>query len=217
MIFHYVLYIIFILFLPSFYRLQTRLREGDVFTAVCLFTGRGYPRTIPQPSPGWMSGQYASYWKAFLFSCYSPQRSCEGYVFTPVCHSVHGGGLPQCMVGYPTPSGAATPQTRPPWSMHPPRDQAPPRTRPPHQEQRRLLLRTVCIQLECILVDFCFLLFFWLWRGEGRVGGWANRFQVQQCMRYINHTQQHTNVRFSFKQYRNIELRYQNGALHMNT
>ena len=23
---------------------------------------------------------------------YRPQRSCEGYVFTPVCHSVHRGG-----------------------------------------------------------------------------------------------------------------------------
>ena len=24
---------------------------------------------------------------------------CEGYVFTPVCHSVHRGRLPQCMLG----------------------------------------------------------------------------------------------------------------------
>ena len=24
---------------------------------------------------------------------YRPQRSCEGYGFTPVCHSVHGGGV----------------------------------------------------------------------------------------------------------------------------
>ena len=39
---------------------------------------------------------------------------CEGYVFTPVCHSVHGGGcLPQCMLGY-------TPLGRPPRSRHPP-------------------------------------------------------------------------------------------------
>ena len=29
---------------------------------------------------------------------YRPQRSCEGYVFTRVCHSVHGGGgIPACI------------------------------------------------------------------------------------------------------------------------
>ena len=39
---------------------------------------------------------------------YRPQRSCEGYVFTPVCHSVHGGALSQCMLGY-----------HPPQSRHP--------------------------------------------------------------------------------------------------
>ena len=27
-----------------------------------------------------------------MLSCYRPQRSCEGYVFTRVCHSVHKGG-----------------------------------------------------------------------------------------------------------------------------
>ena len=31
---------------------------------------------------------------------YRPQRSCEGYVFTPVCHSVHGGcAIPACIAG----------------------------------------------------------------------------------------------------------------------
>ena len=39
---------------------------------------------------------------------------CEGYVFTPVCHSVHGGCLPQCMLGY-TPRQEQTP----PGSRHP--------------------------------------------------------------------------------------------------
>ena len=36
-----------------------------------------------------------------------PQQSCEGYVFTPVCDSVTGGGgcLPKCMLGYTPPSG----------------------------------------------------------------------------------------------------------------
>ena len=60
---------------------------------------------------------------------YRPQRSCEGYVFTPVCLSTGGmGGLPQCMLGYHHPPGAD----------HPP--------------SRWLLLRTVRILLECILV-----------------------------------------------------------------
>ena len=40
---------------------------------------------------------------------YRLQRSCEGYVFTPVCHSVHRRGcLPQHMLGYHLP-GAGTP------------------------------------------------------------------------------------------------------------
>ena len=37
---------------------------------------------------------------------YRPQRSCgQGHIFTPVCHSVHRGGLPQCMLGYQPPPG----------------------------------------------------------------------------------------------------------------
>ena len=33
-------------------------------------------------------------------SCYRPQRSCEGYVFTRVCNSVHGGvAIPACIAG----------------------------------------------------------------------------------------------------------------------
>ena len=60
---------------------------------------------------------------------YRPQRSCEGYVFTRVCHSVQGGGcLPQCMLVY----------------CH--------HHRPPPPPYPRLLLRTVRILLECILV-----------------------------------------------------------------
>ena len=38
---------------------------------------------------------------------YRPQRSCEGYVFTPVCLSTRG-GLPQCMLGYHIPQQTAT-------------------------------------------------------------------------------------------------------------
>ena len=53
---------------------------------------------------------------------YRPQRSCgQGNIFTPVCHSIHGGGLPQCMLGYHPPPGKETPLRR-----RPPRKEAPP-------------------------------------------------------------------------------------------
>ena len=52
---------------------------------------------------------------------YRPQRSCEGYIFTPVRHSVHGGGgLSQCMLGYHPPEpGTAPPDQAPPWDQAP--------------------------------------------------------------------------------------------------
>ena len=70
-----------------------------------------------------------------------PQRSCEGYVFTPVL-SVHGGSA-SVLAGIPPP-----PEQTPPRPL--PRDQGPPGSR--HPPSRRLLLRTVRILLECILV-----------------------------------------------------------------
>ena len=75
----------------------------------------------------------------------SANEVCEGYVFTPVCHSVHKGGrcLSQCMLGY-------TPE-----QTHPPRSDIPREQTPP---SRRLLLRTVRILLECILVFQCIYL-----------------------------------------------------------
>ena len=36
-------------------------------------------------------------WRLMLY--YRPQRSCEGYDFTGVCHSVHGGDIPACIAG----------------------------------------------------------------------------------------------------------------------
>ena len=53
---------------------------------------------------------------------YRPQRSCEGYVFTPVCYSVHR-GLPQCILGYhPTPQEGHPPgKHTPSGSTHTPR------------------------------------------------------------------------------------------------
>ena len=50
---------------------------------------------------------------------YHPQRSCEGYVFTCVCHSVHRGGLPQCMLGY-HPPGADPQEVDTPLGADPP-------------------------------------------------------------------------------------------------
>ena len=67
-------------------------------------------------------------WKVCV-TCYRPQRSCgQGNIFTPVCHSVHGGGgLPQCMLGYHTPLGADTPPPeQTPSQDHTPRTRHPP-------------------------------------------------------------------------------------------
>ena len=46
--------------------------------------------------------------------CYyhPPKELREGYVFTAVCDSVRGGGLPQCMLGYHPLPGS-------PGGMHP--------------------------------------------------------------------------------------------------
>ena len=90
----------------------------------------------------------------FLPSATKLRRSC---FYT--CVSVHRRGLPQCMLGYyptppPTPRAGIPPGPgAPPGPGTPLQDQAPPGTR--HPPRRRLLLRTVCILLECILVWFC--------------------------------------------------------------
>ena len=57
---------------------------------------------------------------------YRPQRSCgQGNIFTPVCHSVHRGGLPQCMLGYPPTGSRHPPESRTPWEQNPPLEQNP--------------------------------------------------------------------------------------------
>ena len=120
-----------------------------------------------------MSGQYASYWNAFLFyKCVSDHRG--------------EGCLPQCMLGYPppgpgTPPGGRPPRPgtpprsrptpldqahpppggRPPMDQAPPQSRHPPRSRPPldqaphspHREaelQHTVKERPVRILLECI-------------------------------------------------------------------
>ena len=44
----------------------------------------------------------------------------QGYIFTGICHSVNGGGLPQCMLGYPPPREQTTPQEQIPQKQAPP-------------------------------------------------------------------------------------------------
>ena len=72
-----------------------------------------------------------------------PQRSCEGYVFTPVCHSVHRGGvcLSACWDHVPprtrhTPPGTMHPPRTicPPWDHAPPGTMHPPRTMHPQDQ-----------------------------------------------------------------------------------
>ena len=83
------------------------------------------------------------------------------FLHLSVIYSVHRGGLPQCMLGYPpgadppgadTPLGADPPRSRhtPPRSKHPP-----PGSRPPlgSRLQHMVYERPVRILLECILVN----------------------------------------------------------------
>ena len=106
--------------------------------------------------------------------CYRPQRSCgQGYVFTRVCDSVHGGGSP----GRPLPPAGRTPpgsgrhpparrtppgSGRPPlqWE-HPPRDQADTPPPPGRRLQHTVNERPVRILLECILVRNVFQICGW--------------------------------------------------------
>ena len=108
---------------------------------------------------------------------YRPQRSCEGYVFTPVCLSTERGDvfLSACWDTILPGAGNPPDQTRPPRNRNPPGtrpappqqtqsgpDQTrPPGSSPPPQDQtrppsRQLLVRTVRILLECILVSCAF-------------------------------------------------------------
>ena len=57
------------------------------------------------------------------------KQSCgQGNIFAPVCHSVHRGGLPHCILGY-TPPGP---------EVGTPREQASPWEQTPHWEQNVL-------------------------------------------------------------------------------
>ena len=116
--------------------------------------------------------------------CYRPKRSFgQGNIFTPVCHSVHRGVVPDqaCPPGTrqvhpsgtrqvhpPDQAGTPRPGTPPPRTRHPPRQvHNPPRTRqvhppdqagtpPPRSSRLRNTVndRMVRILLECILVNY---------------------------------------------------------------
>ena len=87
--------------------------RGSASEGVCI-TGALHPGQLGRP-PRYMeyygfqskSGLYVSHWSVFLLP--PANEVCEGYVFTGVCHSVHGGGvcvvaLGECMVA---PGGCA--------------------------------------------------------------------------------------------------------------
>ena len=65
-----------------------------------------------------------------LIYIYRPQRSCEGYVFTRVCHSVHGGEVSASVHAgiLPPPEDQAPPSRdqTPAQDQAPPWEQAPP-------------------------------------------------------------------------------------------
>ena len=61
----------------NFYRPQTKLRKGNVFTSVCqkFCTQRGVFAGHPPPTAdGYCSGRYASYWNAFLLRAVLSQQ-----------------------------------------------------------------------------------------------------------------------------------------------
>ena len=72
----------------------------------------------------------------FVLYFYRRQQSCsQGNIFTPVCHSVHGGCLPQCMLGYHIPPRADTPGSRHPRKQTAPRSRHPAGSRHPYRKQ----------------------------------------------------------------------------------
>ena len=93
-----------------------------------------------------------------LFHMFLPSTTKlpQGNIFTGICQSfcsLEGGCLSQCMLGY-IPQADTSPG-RHPSRQTPPRQTHPRQTHPQADHPWRSLQRTVCILLECILVQ-CF-------------------------------------------------------------
>ena len=107
-------------------------------TCIALYAVFGQGKYIYQYFLSFIFSGSVCAWVCTVVICYRPQRSCEGYVFTPVCHSVsRGRGV--CL------SSAC------PLEYHPPGSRPPGPGSPP-PGKTAALLRTVRILLECILV-----------------------------------------------------------------
>ena len=109
------------------------------------------------------NSNYSQYTKYILFpehctACciqevyYRPQTKFAKVMFlhVSVSHSVHRGGLPQCMLGYHPPRTRPPPQSRHPQSR-PPQEQTPPAQCILGDTVNK---RTVCILLKCNLVIY---------------------------------------------------------------
>ena len=123
---------------------------------------------------------------------YRSQRSCgQGNIFTPVCHSVHRGGLPQCMLGY-TPPEQTPPQTRPPGSRHPPgsrppwADTPPPRSRHPSPREADSSIRSTSGRYASYWNAFLSFLFRVTWRtSKVCLSTTHQRYSVSMTMRTL--------------------------------
>ena len=133
-------------------------------------------------------------WRGLMKTFHWPQRSCgQGNIFTPVCHSVHGGvvshkALRQTPPGPGTPPPPRTRHTTPPLDQTPPRPGTPPpQTRhtttppgpdtPPRSRLRHMVYeRPVRILLECILVKICICRF----QGCKLISPWVDVSQICQ-------------------------------------
>ena len=94
-----------------------------------------------------------------MHSCYCPQTKFAKVMFLNVSHSVHRGGLPQCMLGYHSPPDQAPPRTRAPSGPGTPQSRYPPdQAHPPAQCMLgdTVNKRAICILLECNLVNNIF-------------------------------------------------------------
>ena len=114
----------------------------------------------------WLSGVVARKVENSTGTPFLPPANevCEGYVFTRVCHSVHGGVGGEYLGRHP-PGRYTLRQVHPPQAVHPPQRYTPWAGTPPSHSAcwDTVNKRLVCIPLECILVQTHF------YRPQGKV------------------------------------------------